>query len=223
MEFVYIPEKIISIIVPLIFAITLHEAAQGYVANIFGDSTAKKLGRITLNPIPHIDPIGTILIPLVLFFITKGAFSFGYAKPVPVRFNNLFRPKLHMVYVALAGPVINFIQAIFWSSIFVILEILYPTNLLVIKEICRFGVLINILLFIVNLFPIPPLDGGRVLLGLLPVNVSKTFSKIEPYGLAIVIFLLLAGLLNKFWIEPLMNLVYLSIDLFTFPITFILT
>ena len=221
LELISTPEKIICIAVPLIFAITLHEAAHGYIANLFGDSTAKKLGRITINPIPHIDIFGTILIPLVLFFISKGSFSFGYAKPVPVNFNNLLRPKLHMVYVALAGPLANFIQAIIWSLIFVILEIIYPIDLSLIKQICKFGILINILLFVVNLFPIPPLDGGRVIVGLLPDNVSKVFSKIEPFGFALVVLLLLAGLMNEFWIKPLMNLVYMSLDLFTYPITFI--
>ena len=188
----------------MIFAITSHEVAHGYFANLFGDSTAKKLGRLTLNPIPH------------------GAFSFGYAKPVPVKFNNLFRPKLHMIYVALAGPLANFIQAIFWSLIYVILEILYPTKLSSFKEICSFGILINILLFVINLFPLPPIDGGRILLELLPRNLSEIFSKIEPYGFIFIILFFLAGLLNEFWIEPLINLTYKLLNLFTYPITFIL-
>ena len=188
----------------MIFAITSHEVAHGYFANLFGDSTAKKLGRLTLNPIPH------------------GAFSFGYAKPVPVKFNNLFRPKLHMIYVALAGPLANFIQAIFWSLIYVTLEILYPTEPSLFNEICSFGILINILLFVINLFPLPPLDGGRILLGLLPRNLSEIFSKIEPYGFIFFILFFFAGLLNEFWIEPLMNLTYKLLNLFTYPITFIL-
>ena len=206
----------------MIFAITSHEVAHGYFANLFGDSTAKKLGRVTLNPIPHIDLIGTILIPLVLLLLSKGAFSFGYAKPVPVKFNNLFRPKLHMIYVALAGPLANFIQAIFWSLIYVMLEILYPTEPSLFNEICSFGILINILLFVINLFPLPPLDGGRILLGLLPRNLSEIFSKIEPYGFIFFILFFFAGLLNEFWVEPLMNLTYKLLNLFTYPITFIL-
>ena len=204
MELISNLEKIFSFVVPLIFAITLHEVAHGYFANLFGDSTAKKLGRVTLNPIPH------------------GAFSFGYAKPVPVKFNNLFRPKLHMIYVALAGPLANFIQAIFWSLIYVMLEILYPTEPSLFNEICSFGILINILLFVINLFPLPPLDGGRILLGLLPRNLSEIFSKIEPYGFIFFILFFFAGLLNEFWIEPLMNLTYKLLNLFTYPITFIL-
>ncbi|MFL2656626.1 MAG: site-2 protease family protein [Burkholderiaceae bacterium] len=204
MELISNLEKIFSFVVPLIFAITSHEVAHGYFANLFGDSTAKKLGRLTLNPIPH------------------GAFSFGYAKPVPVKFNNLFRPKLHMIYVALAGPLANFIQAIFWSLIYVMLEILYPTELSIFKGICSFGILINILLFVINLFPLPPIDGGRILLELLPRNLSEIFSKIEPYGFIFIILFFLAGLLNEFWIEPLMNLTYKSLNLFTYQITFIL-
>ena len=204
MELISNLEKIFSFVVPLIFAITSHEVAHGYFANLFGDSTAKKLGRLTLNPIPH------------------GAFSFGYAKPVPVKFNNLFRPKLHMIYVALAGPLANFIQAIFWSLIYVMLEILYSTEPSLFNEICSFGILINILLFVINLFPLPPLDGGRILLGLLPRNLSEIFSKIEPYGFIFIILFFLAGLLNEFWIEPLMNLTYKSLNLFTYQITFIL-
>ena len=222
MELISNLEKIFSFVVPLIFAITLHEVAHGYFANLFGDSTAKKLGRVTLNPIPHIDLIGTILIPLVVLLLSKGAFSFGYAKPVPVKFNNLFRPKLHMIYVALAGPLANFIQAIFWSLIYVMLEILYPTEPSLFNEICSFGILINILLFVINLFPLPPLDGGRILLGLLPRNLSEVFSKIEPYGFIFFILFFFAGLLNEFWIEPLMNLTYKLLNLFTYPITFIL-
>ena len=204
MELISNLEKIFSFVVPLIFAITSHEVAHGYFANLFGDSTAKKLGRLTLNPIPH------------------GAFSFGYAKPVPVKFNNLFRPKLHMIYVALAGPLANFIQAIFWSLIYVVLEILYPTEPSLFNEICSFGILINILLFVINLFPLPPIDGGRILLELLPRNLSEIFSKIEPYGFIFIILFFLAGLLNEFWIEPLMNLTYKLLNLFTYPITFIL-
>ena len=204
MELISNLEKIFSFVVPLIFAITSHEVAHGYFANLFGDSTAKKLGRLTLNPIPH------------------GAFSFGYAKPVPVKFNNLFRPKLHMIYVALAGPLANFIQAIFWSLIYVMLEILYPTEPSLFNEICSFGILINILLFVINLFPLPPLDGGRILLGLLPRNLSEIFSKIEPYGFIFFILFFFAGLLNEFWVEPLMNLTYKLLNLFTYPITFIL-
>ena len=222
MELISNLEKIFSFVVPLIFAITSHEVAHGYFANLFGDSTAKKLGRVTLNPIPHIDLIGTILIPIALFLLSKGAFSFGYAKPVPVKFNNLFRPKLHMIYVALAGPLANFIQAIFLSLIYVMLEILYPTEPSLFNEICSFGILINILLFVINLFPLPPLDGGRILLGLLPRNLSEVFSKIEPYGFIFFILFFFAGLLNEFWIEPLMNLTYKLLNLFTYPITFIL-
>lgn len=152
---------------PVLFAITVHEAAHGYAARHFGDNTAYMMGRITLNPLKHIDPIGTILMPLVLYFATSGAFLFGYAKPVPVNFGNLRNPKRHMVWVALAGPASNFVQAVFWGLVLVGLIGAGVQERFFI-EMARAGMLVNLVMWAFNLFPLPPLDGGRILVGLLP-------------------------------------------------------
>ena len=158
---------------PVLFAITVHEAAHGYAARHFGDDTAYRMGRITLNPLKHIDPIGTILMPLMLYFATSGAFLFGYAKPVPVNFGNLRNPKRHMVWVALAGPGSNFIQAIGWA---VVLWALVASGVheRFFMEMARAGVLVNLVMWAFNLFPLPPLDGGRILVGLLPWRAAET-------------------------------------------------
>lgn len=149
---------------PVLFSITVHEAAHGYAARYFGDYTATMLGRVTLNPIKHIDPIGTILMPLLLYFSTSGAFLFGYAKPVPVNFSHLRRPKRDMIWVALAGPASNFVQAIAWA---LLLVVLVATNVeeRFFMEMARAGVLVNLVMWAFNLFPLPPLDGGRILRG----------------------------------------------------------
>ena len=156
---------------PVLFAITVHEAAHGYAARHLGDSTAWKMGRVTLNPAKHIDPLGTILMPLLLYFATSGAFLFGYAKPVPVRFGNLRNPKRDMVWVALAGPAANFIQAIVWALMFVVYTDFGVTEKFFLA-MCKAGVLSNVVMFAFNLFPLPPLDGGRIVVGLLPLATS---------------------------------------------------
>jgi len=152
---------------PVIFAITVHEAAHGYVARYLGDNTAAVMGRVTLNPMKHIDPIGTILMPLMLYFATSGAFLFGYAKPVPVNFGRLRHPKRDMIWVALAGPASNFIQAILWAVVWAVLIGVGVQEPFFIK-MAQGGVLVNLVMWAFNLFPLPPLDGGRVLAGLLP-------------------------------------------------------
>lgn len=180
---------------PVLFSITVHEAAHGYAARYFGDYTATMLGRVTLNPIKHIDPIGTILMPLLLYFSTSGAFLFGYAKPVPVNFSHLRRPKRDMIWVALAGPASNFVQAIAWA---LLLVVLVATNVeeRFFMEMARAGVLVNLVMWAFNLFPLPPLDGGRILVGLLPTKAAITFSRIEPYGFFIVLALVLLGIVG---------------------------
>jgi Zn-dependent protease len=145
---------------PVLFAITVHEAAHGYVARYLGDNTAYMMGRVTLNPVKHIDPIGTILMPLMLYFATSGAFLFGYAKPVPVNFGQLRRPKRDMVWVALAGPASNFIQAILWALVFTGLAA-SGVNERFFLDMAKAGVLVNLVMWAFNLFPLPPLDGGR--------------------------------------------------------------
>lgn len=199
---------------PIIFGITLHEAAHGYVAKYFGDSTAYVLGRVTLNPIKHIDPIGTILIPVILAVLSQGKFALGFAKPVPVNFENLRNPKRDMIWVALAGPAANFIQAILWA-VFGLIVIKTGTLEPFFMEVTNAGILVNAILFAFNLFPLPPLDGGRILTGLLPKKLAIPFARIEPYGffivLALIAFPAFRPLLGM-WMVPLRDFVYGSIN-----------
>jgi len=206
---------------PVLFAITVHEAAHGYAARHFGDNTAYMLGRITLNPLKHIDPVGTILMPLVLYFATSGAFLFGYAKPVPVDFGNLRNPKQHMVWVALAGPASNFFQAIFWGLVLVLLHALGVREPFFVK-MAQGGVLVNLVMWAFNLFPLPPLDGGRILVGLLPYKQGRLVSRIEPFGFFIVMALVLAGVVTSLWLKPLMAFGYGAIQLLLAPLTALL-
>ena len=206
---------------PVLFAITVHEAAHGYAARHFGDNTAYMMGRITLNPFKHIDPVGTILMPLVLYFATSGAFLFGYAKPVPVNFSNLRNPKQHMVWVALAGPASNFVQAVFWKLVLIALVVMGVQEPFFIK-MAQGGVLVNLVMWAFNLFPLPPLDGGRILVGLLPYQQAHLVSRIEPYGFFIVMALVLAGVVTSLWLLPLMSLGYGAINLLLIPFTALL-
>lgn len=205
---------------PVLFAITVHEAAHGYAARYFGDNTAYVLGRITLNPLKHIDPIGTIAMPLLLYFATNGSFLFGYAKPVPVRFGNLRNPKRDMVWVALAGPAVNLLQAILWGiALYTVIGLQVNERFFV--DMCKAGMLVNVVMFVFNLFPLPPLDGGRILVGLLPYRQAEMVSRIEPYGFFIVMGLVVAGILSTIWMRPLMNLTYDFLDLVLTPLSFL--
>jgi Zn-dependent protease len=206
---------------PVLFAITIHEAAHGYVARYLGDNTAYMMGRVTLNPIKHVDLMGTILMPLMLYFATSGAFLFGYAKPVPVNFGHLRRPKQDMVWVALAGPASNFIQALLWAIAFVLLGA-FGVNERFFLKMCQAGVLVNLVMCAFNLFPLPPLDGGRVLVGLLPRKLAWSFSRIEPWGFFIVLGLVLVGVVGSYWLRPLIGFGYQAIDLLLTPLTFLL-
>ena len=181
MELTQLIQTVLIYALPVLFAITIHEAAHGYAARHFGDNTAAMMGRITLNPIKHIDPVGTILMPLMLYFATSGAFLFGYAKPVPVRFDQLRNPKRDMIWVALAGPASNFVQAIFWALVLVLLVGL-GQNERFFLEMCRAGITVNLVMWAFNLFPLPPLDGGRILVGLLPWKQAQAVARVEPYG-----------------------------------------
>ena len=205
MDFANIIQTVAIYALPVLFAITVHEAAHGYVARHFGDNTAYALGRVTLNPIKHIDPVGTILMPLMLYFATSGAFLFGYAKPVPVRFGNLRNPKRHMIWVALAGPGANLIQALLWFAALILLRGSGVEEDFFLK-MCQGGVLVNVVMFVFNLFPLPPLDGGRVLVGLLPYRQAEMVSRIEPYGFFIVMALVVFGVITTLWLQPLMAL-----------------
>ncbi len=207
--------------IPVLLAITIHEAAHGYAARHFGDNTAWMLGRITLNPFKHIDPIGTIAVPLMLLFATSGAFMFGYAKPVPVNFGRLRRPKRDMVWVALAGPASNVVQAMLWV---VFGYVLLATGIeeRFFTEMVRAGVLVNLVLFALNMFPLPPLDGGRIAVGLLPTGPAMSLQRIEPFGFWIVLGLLFTGLLGNYWLRPLMQLTGQLIDLVLTPLQWVL-
>ena len=206
---------------PVLFAITVHEAAHGYAARHFGDNTALMMGRITLNPLKHIDPVGTVLMPLLLYFATSGAFLFGYAKPVPVNFSQLRHPKRDMIWVALAGPASNFIQAIGWALLLVAL-VATGTQERFFLEMARAGIAVNLVMWAFNLFPLPPLDGGRILVGLLPWKQANFLSRIEPYGFFIVLALVVAGVVGALWLRPLMALGYSAINLMLSPLVAVL-
>lgn len=188
-------EKIIFFSIPVMFAITIHEAAHGYVAKYFGDNTAYSQGRVSLNPLRHIDLIGTILVPLI-FLLLPGNFMFGWAKPVPVNFNALRNPKKHMLWVAAAGPGANLIMAFLWAMI-LSLTPSSGTLAAALQAMALAGIVVNVLLMLLNLLPILPLDGGRITASLLPESAARAYAKMEPYGIVIVIALLISGILGR--------------------------
>lgn len=207
-------QKIVIYALPVIFAITVHEAAHGYAAKYFGDMTASKAGRISLNPMRHIDLFGTIILPALLFWSTQGSFLFGWAKPVPVDFSRLRNPKKDMLWVAAAGPASNFLMAILWVFVFK-LAVNAPEYLAApLTGMGSNGIKINIVLMVLNLLPLPPLDGGRIAVSLLPMKYAMKFAQIERYGFIILIALMFSGVLNQI-LNPLINVVYaLIISLF---------
>lgn len=209
-------QKILIFALPVLLSISVHEASHGYAARHFGDSTAAMMGRLTLNPLKHIDPIGTVLIPLVLLWSTNGQFVFGYAKPVPVNFANLRNPKRDMIWVALAGPCSNFVQAIVWALLWGILKVSGVSEPFLLG-MCNAGIVVNLVMWAFNLFPLPPLDGGRVLVGLLPYKQAIAVSKLEPYGFFIVMGLVIAGVLGTIWMGPLLSIGFAVINLFLMP------
>jgi Zn-dependent protease len=192
-------ETIALFAVPVVFAITLHEAAHGYVARLFGDSTAWMLGRVTANPLKHIDPVGTVLVPLGLLLLAKlaggGGFLFGWAKPVPVNFGNLRNPKRDMLWVAAAGPGANLAMALLWALAYRLGDEVLASDGL--QMMARAGIMINVVLMVLNLLPILPLDGGRIAVSLLPHRLAMSYSRLEPYGFVVIILLLATGLLDN--------------------------
>jgi len=203
--------------IPVIFAITLHEAAHGYVARMFGDPTAAQLGRITLNPVKHIDPIGTVIVPALLLFATKGAFLFGWAKPVPVDFGRLRHPKRDMLWVAAAGPGANLLMALCWAMTLK-LAVGMPENAysLPLAEMARAGIMVNGVLMLLNLLPLPPLDGGRIAVSLLPHALAWRFAKIERFGFVILLALMFMGGLNLILTPMLRSFLFFIKNLFGF-------
>ena len=212
-------QKIAVFAIPVIFAITLHEAAHGYIAMKFGDKTAWMLGRVTANPIKHIDPVGTIVLPLFLLLMSKlaggPAFLFGWAKPVPVNFSGLRHPKRDMIWVAAAGPAANLLMALIWGLVIQLGHLMqsgFASAPLILMGAA--GIFINAILAALNLLPLPPLDGGRIAVGLLPAGPSLALARIEPYGFFILIALMFTGLLS-FLVTPLITLFLTVVALFT--------
>ncbi len=193
-------------VLPVIFAITLRAAAHGYAAQYFGDPTAHLAGRITLNPLRHIDPVGTILIPAMILLFSGGSFAFGYAKPVPVDFGRLRHPKRDMLWVATAGLAANLLMALGWAALLKF-AVSAPENLysLPLAEMSRVGVLINCALMILNLLPLPPLDGGRIAVSLLPYSLAWRFAQLERWGFPILLVLLFTGILDAI-MSPLLGI-----------------
>jgi Zn-dependent protease len=214
-------QTIVVYALPVIFAITLHEAAHGYVARMLGDNTAYVLGRVSFNPMRHIDPLGTIAIPLLLYFMTSGAFMFGYAKPVPVAFGNLRNPRWGSLWVALAGPLCNFVQALVWGVFGVALAVMHIDEPFF-TRMAGAGVGVNLVLGVLNLFPLPPLDGGRVLMALLPVRPAMLLARLEPYGFFIVMALVMTGTLTRFWLRPLVGIGYEAVTAILTPLVSLL-
>ncbi len=188
-------QKIAIYALPVIFAITVHEAAHGYVARYFGDMTAHLQGRISLNPIRHIDPLGTILIPALT--LAAGGILFGWAKPVPVDFSRLRNPKRDMLWVAAAGPAANLIMAIMWALAYKFSVDFPPAIAIPLQYMAQAGIMINVVLMVLNLLPLPPLDGGRIAVSLLPQRLADRYARVEQYGFIILLVLLFTGILSK--------------------------
>lgn len=204
-------QKITIYALPVLFAITVHEAAHGYAAKFFGDRTAEAMGRLSLNPIRHIDLFGTIIVPALA--LALGGFLFGWAKPVPVDFRRLRKPKADMLWVAAAGPASNLVMAIAWGLLLKLAGSLDGNSFqMPLAYMAQAGVQINVVLMVLNLLPLPPLDGGRILVSLLPDAAARTVAQIEPYGMLILIALIFTHVLSAIML-PFIELTYRLLDL----------
>ena len=206
--------------IPVLFAITLHEVAHGWAARHFGDQTAAMQGRLSLNPLKHIDPIGTVAMPLLLYFATNGAFVFGYAKPVPVMIMNLRKPKQHMLWVAFAGPGANLAMALIWALFLVLLAALGVDEQFFVR-MGQAGITVNFVMAALNLFPLPPLDGGRMLASVLPITQANLLLRLEPFGFFIVIALAATHVLN-YWMAPIIGVFQIVLGTLLMPFTSLL-
>ncbi|MFC5548146.1 site-2 protease family protein [Massilia aerilata] len=204
---------------PVLFAITMHNAAQAYAAKYFGDMTAFAAGRVTTNPLAHIDPFGTVILPALLYLTT--GFAFGYAKPLPIDYGRLRKPKRDMAFVALAGTAANFGMALLWLLLGMFLDYFGVTEPFP-NRVAQAGVLTNLVLLAFNLLPIPPMDGGRVLFSLLPNKLAYKFARIEPYGFFILLGLMLLKLL-PYWVIPVIAVAQLLLQVIVYPLSAILS
>ena len=225
MDFTSIVQKLIIAAIPILVAITFHEVAHGFVANKLGDPTAKMMGRLTLNPIAHIDPIGTIIVPVMLFILSNGAFIFGTAKPVPVNFYNLKRPRRDTALVSAAGPATNIMIAFISILLYILIQVIFPPSssstfnqkiMTPLVMMIQYSISFNIFIAAFNLFPVPPLDGGRIATSLLPTKYAYHFSKLEPYGILIVLGLWFTGIAH-YIIVPIQTFIEIIIQIFLIP------
>jgi len=203
---------------PVLFAITMHNAAQAYAAKYFGDMTPFAAGRVTTNPLAHIDPFGTVILPIMLYLVS--GFAFGYAKPLPIDYGRLRNPKRDMAFVALAGTAANFAMALLWLLLGIFLEYFGVSEPFP-NRVAKAGVLTNLVLLAFNLLPIPPMDGGRIVFSLLPNKLAYKYAKIEPYGFFILLGLMLLKLL-AYWVVPIMAVANLLLQVIVYPLNLVL-
>ena len=209
--------------IPVVLAITLHEVGHGWMARRYGDRTAEMLGRLSLNPLRHVDPLGTVLVPILTLWL--GGLLFGWAKPVPVNTRALRNPKRAMIAVAAAGPGANLLMAVGWAlslHLAVALMRVVPVAGDFLSQMASFGISFNVLIGLFNLLPVPPLDGGRILVGLLPWKLAHAVSRVEPFGFFIVMGLVILGVVGAWWLRPLIDLGYGAIGLLLTPLTALL-
>jgi Zn-dependent protease len=225
LDFTSTVQKLIIAAIPILVAITFHEVAHGFVANKLGDPTAKMMGRLTLNPIAHIDPIGTIIVPVMLFILSNGAFIFGTAKPVPVNFYNLKRPRRDTALVSAAGPATNIMIAFISILLYILIQVIFPPSsssafnqkiMTPLVMMIQYSISFNIFISAFNLVPVPPLDGGRIATSLLPTKYAYHFSKLEPYGILIVLGLWFTGIAH-YIIVPIQTFIEIIIQIFLLP------